>query len=162
MNCEAPLRIQPLHADGRNVFCSRRCFRSYEGESTPERNVRLALQQLGIAYLQEHTLPGAGRSVDFFLPDRNLVVEVDSTYWHALVRERDSAKTRSLNSYGFSVLRVDSSPFQGGYTGAMSEYVRWLIAQADNGVADGQFPGFAPYELSLAVGEERVFSGRTN
>lgn len=46
--------------------------------------------------------------VDFYLPQYNLVLEVDGKHWHSSPeqKERDAAKDRSLQSAGFNVIRV--------------------------------------------------------
>jgi very-short-patch-repair endonuclease len=48
---------------------------------------------------------------DFFLPEKNIVLEVDGTYWHSLPKriERDKIHTEFLISRGYNVVRISES-----------------------------------------------------
>src|SRR3972149_2060363 len=91
-----------------NKFCSPRCYRRFTGETEPEKNVRLCLENMSIEYFQEHSFSGWKYPVDFFLPRINTIIEVDSVYWHSKksVKDRDARKTLWLQSRGHTVFRV--------------------------------------------------------
>ncbi len=91
-------------------FCSRACYRRYQGETGIERKVRLSLKRLGIFFLQEAVV--GGRLVDFLLPISRIALEVDGTYWHR-DKERDQRKTTLLESYGWCVVRITEEQIVG-------------------------------------------------
>lgn len=62
------------------MFCSFRCWRRYNGETSIERVVREYLAAHNVAYVQREQI---GRyEVDFILPQFGVIVECDGTYWH--------------------------------------------------------------------------------
>ena len=92
-------------------FCSFRCYRAFDGETSLERDVRVILDKLGVSYDQEFQV---GRwSVDFFLPSQRLAIEADSAYWHP-----DAAKDRrrdaKLQALGVTVVRIKESEVADG------------------------------------------------
>lgn len=108
-------------------FCSVRCYRRHTGETIPERNVRLALDLLGIPYVQEEAIPGWQGPVDFLITDRALVVEVDEPYWHDQVADRDARKDAFMRGQGYDVLRLVATPFYGDFHPAMASTVSSLL-----------------------------------
>lgn len=105
-NCGKQMRIEPLST---RVFCSKSCYRKFQGETSIERLTRLALDSLGFDYCQEHKI---GRySVDFYLPAFTLVLEVDGDYWHT-DRQRDIRKTAKLNALGYMVARISETEIE--------------------------------------------------
>jgi len=54
--------------------------------------------------------------VDAFIPKKNLVIEVDGTYWHSLdrVKSRDRAKNAYLLKCGFTLLRLKEEEIRNG------------------------------------------------
>lgn len=123
--CGDTFRAQPGLAAR---FCSVRCYRRHTGETVPERNVRLALDDLGIGYAQEEAIPGWQGPVDFLLADRALVVEVDEPYWHDQVADRDARKDAFMRAQGYEVLRLVATPFYGDFApemaGAVGDAIR--------------------------------------
>jgi len=49
--------------------------------------------------------------MDFYLPDLNLILEVDEPYWHEKSKTRDAKKDVFLSNKGFRVLRLIATPF---------------------------------------------------
>ncbi len=128
LNCGKTFRVVPVFFHGTRRFCSVRCYRSYSGESLPEQNTRVALDTLGIDYIQEHAIKGLRKPVDFYLPAFHLVLEVDSLYWHERTIERDKRKDAKLQAMGYAVLRIETDPLFGKVlTPTMVEYVRHAI-----------------------------------
>lgn len=90
---------------GYGIYCSKACYQKAKGETVPEQLVRKALNALGELY-QPQAIIGFW-TVDFLLPFRTTVIEVDGNYWHNLpgAARRDKAKTTYLTNRGFRVLR---------------------------------------------------------
>lgn len=50
--------------------------------SKPEKEVRRILRKLGVKFKSQFRISGLPYRYDFFLPDRNLIVEFNGDYWH--------------------------------------------------------------------------------
>jgi len=102
-NCDAEFRVVPSEAASR-LFCSRRCYRSFSGETRLEARVRVALTILGIRFQQEHAI---GRwLIDFLLPDLGVALEADGDYWHSLTVKRDALRDAELERASLRVVRL--------------------------------------------------------
>jgi very-short-patch-repair endonuclease len=102
--CGKSVRVQPGDVD--RQFCSLACYRRSKGETLLEKQVREALNALGIAYIQEVRV---GRYVvDFLLSALNIALEADGDYWHRDTA-RDQRKTVYLNKHGLRVVRIRES-----------------------------------------------------
>ena len=91
---------------GRGYFCTRVCYKTFVGETSIEKIVRLALEELKENFVQEAKF---GRfHADFYLPERKVVIECDGEYWHRsqLIKERDLRKELFLNEQGLKVVRL--------------------------------------------------------
>lgn len=52
---------------------------------------------------------GEFRFVDFYIPDKNLFVEIDGEYWHKYSSEADSKKDEfALKEYGIKTVRISA------------------------------------------------------
>ncbi|HLV80724.1 MAG TPA: DUF559 domain-containing protein [Chthonomonadaceae bacterium] len=100
---------------GIKKFCSRRCLaiankeqarkrRLEQGGTLPERLVKTALEMLHIAHIPEHQIDTY--TLDFFLPDYLIDLEVDGVYWHSLNPERDVKRDDYLTERGIKTVRV--------------------------------------------------------
>lgn len=101
-----------LHRDRK--FCSFRCWRRFNGETSIERTVREYLEAQQIAYVQSEQI---GRyEVDFLLPQYAVAVECDGTYWHSTqkVKDRDARKDAFLASEGIVVVRIPEQAIKAG------------------------------------------------
>lgn len=147
--CGKNFRVVP--ALEHQKFCSPRCYRRYTGETEPEKNVRLCLENMSIRYIQEHSFPGWRYSVDFFLPDIDVVIEVDSLYWHnkESVRERDARKTAWIKSRGHTVYRIEDTPFYGQLTSDMISFLAKVLGIDNYTVCDVNFISPNPIQTSL-------------
>lgn len=108
--CGVSLREALTKAGGtfgpRRRFCSFRCWRRFNGETSIEKKVRLYLEGNGVHIVQSAQV---GRwEVDFLLPTYAVAVECDGDYWHASpkVKARDARKDAFLRSKGYLVLRL--------------------------------------------------------
>lgn len=107
--CGDEYRAVKDFSDKKQRYCSHKCYMHSRKETTPERIVRETLEAIGIKFNQEHKI---GRYyADFFIPEQNLVIEVDGTYWHSLpsVIKRDEAKDEYYKAMGYKVVRVAES-----------------------------------------------------
>lgn len=102
-NCSKEFRTVPAN---NGQFCNVSCYRKFCGETIPEKNTRETLEQLGITFIQEHKIKCY--SIDFYLPDFQICLEIDGIYWHRTKqqRQRDKKKDGILNSLGYAVIRV--------------------------------------------------------
>lgn len=91
---------------GKGSFCSRRCHRLFSGESSIETIIRLQLEKMSESFEQE--VKFGKYHVDFYLPNRKLVLECDGEYWHKTekARQRDRKKDKFLQAQGYKVLRL--------------------------------------------------------
>lgn len=91
---------------GKGTFCTRECFKHYDGETSIERLVRLELRRLKEPFKQETKI---GRFyADFYLPNRNLIIECDGEYWHRSekAQQKDLRKDELLLKMGYKILRL--------------------------------------------------------
>jgi DNA mismatch endonuclease (patch repair protein) len=72
------------------------------------------LDDLGVFYEQQKSIGGIA-IVDFFIPEKNLIIECDGCYWHGCpihhpmfhqnARRKDMEKTARMEELGFKVIR---------------------------------------------------------
>lgn len=106
-NCGKEFRHVPSDED--RQFCSFSCYRTFHGETIPEKSVRQVLESLQIHFMQEAQM---GRySIDFLLPELRIALEVDGIYWHRNTK-RDERKTRYIESHGWRVCRITDSEIE--------------------------------------------------
>lgn len=160
VNCGKNFRVLPSLSHTR--FCSVRCYRRHTGETIPERNVRLALEHLGIEYVQEAAIPRWQGPVDFLLPAANVALEVDEPYWHAKVADRDAKKTLFLQTRGYTVVRLIATPFYGDFTEPMIDAVRDALTVAEHTIPATDVLGLYPVQLALPLDQERMVGGRSD
>ena len=89
-NCGTEFRTVPSLADERR-FCTRRCYRSFTGETALEARIREALAWIGLDMLQEHQI--GPWTLDFASIPHRINIEADGTYWHAPTLSRTHAET---------------------------------------------------------------------
>lgn len=97
---------------GQGRFCSRKCVGAWISQrqkgriSSIERIVAAVLSAINEPYLQQ--LPLGPWTVDFYLPQRNLVIECDGDYWHSLpkVQNRDKRKDAWMKKHGYIMVRL--------------------------------------------------------
>ena len=109
--CGKTFQVKLSRAE-RSSFCSHACRRFYGGETSIERDVRLALTRLQIDYVQEHYIQPY--RIDFYLPQWQIALEVDGLYWHD--PRRDSKRDRYLAAIGVTTIRItdaelDEAPY---------------------------------------------------
>ena len=87
-------------------YCSRRCFRSFRGETSLEAQVREAIESLNIPFKQEFHI--SRYRVDFAFPGRGLILEVDGAYWHR-DQAKDARRSKALEELGWRVVRINEN-----------------------------------------------------
>ena len=72
-----------------------------------EKIIYQKLKDFGIIYESQYVV-GNRFIVDAFLPDHNIIIEVDGSYWHSLdrVRNKDKAENAYLKKCGYRVIRI--------------------------------------------------------
>lgn len=58
------------------------------------------------------SIGGKLRSVDIYIPEKNLCIEFDGSYWHKGKRELDKIKSEGLLREGYKVIRVREEPLK--------------------------------------------------
>jgi very-short-patch-repair endonuclease len=71
----------------------------------PEQKMKQLLIDYGVSYLFQERI--GSYLVDFFLPLKKLIIEVDGEYWHNYPKGKDSDKVRDieLKKLGYTVKR---------------------------------------------------------
>ncbi len=91
-------------------FCSKKCFRLYQGETSIEKTVRLALDKLKINHQQESQI--GKYLIDFYLPEHRIALECDGDYWHNLQPGRDEKRDRYLAKHNILTIRLLQSEIE--------------------------------------------------
>ncbi len=106
-NCKEDFQLPRSDLNrGRGYFCTRVCYKTFVGETSIEKIVRLALEELKENFVQEAKF---GRfHADFYLPEKRIVIECDGEYWHRsqIIKERDLRKELFLQNQGLKVIRL--------------------------------------------------------
>jgi len=97
-------------------FCSVSCSRSHQGKTTLESKVLIALEELGLKYIDEYRPKGTRRIFDFYLPDLNILIEADGDFWHYSEwaeknghTKRDKTKSKWAIDNGYKLIRLRES-----------------------------------------------------
>ena len=71
-----------------------------------ERAVKLLLDSLGVEYIEQH--PIGWYHVDFYLPNKRLVLECDGEYWHSRVdvAKKDRQRDAYMHRHGYQIVRL--------------------------------------------------------
>jgi very-short-patch-repair endonuclease len=74
--------------------------------SKPERTMEKVLKDNNIKYMRQIRIEN--KLFDFYLPDHNVIIEVDGRYWHNLenAKENDKIKNSICKSNGYKIIRV--------------------------------------------------------
>ena len=67
-----------------------------------EQVVAQVISDLGLRYEQQYTV--GPYTVDFYLPELQIVIEADGVYGH--FRRSDAKRDAALNKYGFAVIHI--------------------------------------------------------
>lgn len=108
LNCGKKFRISPCGKDNRR-FCSFSCTRKYRGETSIEAIVKKTLQKLKIDFIQEYKIDSF--KIDFFIPEYNICLEIDSEYWHSNPL-KDIRRDKKLKKLGYEVIRIKTLDIQ--------------------------------------------------
>lgn len=116
--CGAKYTRRRYHSN-RSRYCSSSCRATHLAKqrgkrSRPELRLEATLEKSGIRFEAQRQV--GSYLVDFFLPNEQLVVEVDGVYWHGKPRviERDARKTEYCESIGLQVIRIPAEDIQEG------------------------------------------------
>lgn len=71
------------------------------------------LTNIGMDFVSQFIIEGKRNAwiFDFFIPSKNLLIEVDGEYWHSTKKaiNRDKLKSKEAASQGFTLLRISDS-----------------------------------------------------
>lgn len=126
--CGETFKAKPAEiAQGHALFCSRRCQGSYTTytiggkRSSLEIAIEEVLTALNESFESQKQI--GYWLVDFYLPNRNLVIECDGIYWHGLpeVIKRDKNKDAWLKKHGYQILRLGEKAIKENATQALKD-----------------------------------------
>lgn len=112
-NCQEEFQVKDHYQAKTQQFCSSACARYYQhmtnrrwANTTIERIVQALLAGMNIDFVSQWRLDGF--SADIYLPDRNMAIECDGKYWHALplTRRSDLKKERAFSEANIPVLHL--------------------------------------------------------
>ena len=83
------------------------CFK----DTKIEKKMKELLDALNINYVFQHSVKNIA-TVDFYIPEKNLIIECDGCYWHGCpihfperIRSKDAVRDAKLNLLGYKVIR---------------------------------------------------------
>jgi len=150
-HCGDEFRVVPS-AVARKRYCSVRCYRASNAETSIERRVRETLEHLRYAHRSQVQI--GPWVVDFVVGDQ-VVVEADGSYWHSLRPDVDRRKTADITSRGYIVWRLPEGEINA--PDFFSQFERRLI---DHEVTHGEIARIAPGEAVASADENRVIPGQ--
>jgi len=92
-------------------------------ETKPERMVREELTRRGIIFIQEKALR-LGFVADFFIPDKNLLIEVDGEHWHIKGNKRDGFRDYMIRRGGYKIIRIREKDIYANVLKCIEEIVK--------------------------------------
>lgn len=120
LQCGKEVTVSAVRFNELNArFCSVGCFRSYQGKTSIESKVLVALEELKIKYIDEYRPKGTRKTFDFYLPDLNILIEADGDFWHHSQwatksgnSKRDREKDQWAIDNGFKLIRLRESDIE--------------------------------------------------
>ena len=94
-------------------------------ETEPEREFIRWLQVNDVMFIPQFRKTGINHPYDFLLPEFNLLVEIDGTYWHSLPNQKLKDKDQVVHAInaGYNIVRIDATEAKKvGY-----DYSRWIM-----------------------------------
>jgi len=87
------------------LFCSHSCYMHYRGRTTIEIIIKDLLEDLGIKYKEQHKIEKF--YFDFYLPEKNTLIECDGEYWHSKEKaiKNDKLKNELAKSNDYNLIR---------------------------------------------------------
>ena len=74
--------------------------------SSLEVKVMTLLDAAGVDYVFQFPVPETRYIADFYLPQRNTLIEADGSYWHELRAQTDALRDARLSALGYRVVRL--------------------------------------------------------
>lgn len=117
--------------DGKGKFCDRECHDRHYAESTEsglEVTVQGELDRRGIRYQTQKKV--GPWYVDLYLPEFDLIVEVDGDFWHSLDRmqTRDARRDGWMKKHGRDFIRLSESEINDDLAAAVDRVVEYAAA----------------------------------
>jgi very-short-patch-repair endonuclease len=83
-------------------------FKFITKDTKPELEVEGILIEMNIKYEKQFRIENTRKFYDFYLPENNMLIEVDGRYWHNIpgARERDIIKNELAKSNGYKLVRI--------------------------------------------------------
>ena len=87
------------------LFCSHSCYMHYKGRTTIEIIIKDLLEDLGIKYKEQYKIEKF--YFDFYLPEKNTLIECDGDYWHSKEKaiRNDKLKNSLAKKLNYNLIR---------------------------------------------------------
>lgn len=106
-----------------DAYLTRRKF-----STGPELHFEEWLNRKNIRFITQYRKIGNKHPYDFFLPDYNLIVEIDGHYWHSKPeqKKKDIIQTKEAIAKGYFVVRIDTLQLQTkSYEEFLGDYIEF-------------------------------------
>lgn len=116
---------------GRREYLRETSTRSYLNRRTsntkPERDFKQWLEENNIKYIEQYRRVGNAHPYDFFLPEYNLIVEIDGHYWHSKPDQivKDQQHVDDAISRGYNIVRICTKQLQE----LNGDYSKWITVK---------------------------------
>lgn len=103
-----------LKKGGVGMFCGRVCFRKSAKETYIEKIVGEYLEANG--HIIERQKKYHNFIMDFFIPEKNMFIEADGSYWHSIPKRKEMDLRKDLMAIkeGFQLVRVGEEEIKNG------------------------------------------------
>lgn len=90
----------------------------------PELHFKTWLQNNNVVYVEQYRKVGNAHPYDFFLPEHNLLVEIDGHYWHSKPEQqiKDTQHVEDAISKGYKIVRICTKELE-EHSG---DYTKWI------------------------------------
>jgi very-short-patch-repair endonuclease len=103
---------RPKTQKQKQAFIEGMAKRMDKNPTAPEKSFALILKELGIIYETQKIV--GGKIYDFFIPSKNILVEVDGTYWHAKDKELKEMSSMQKKTF-YNDIRKNAIAKNNGY-----------------------------------------------
>lgn len=136
-----PYTHRKIEASEQSPTCSIQCAASLARRSIPFSRTSIELKMMDeldrheIKYIEQYNL-GDKFSLDFLLPEYNIVIECDGDYWHNLpyVLTRDKRKNAYIKACGFPLFRFWEHEINADVEACVDIVMTEINSQLDNAI----------------------------
>ena len=122
MWCDDEIRNKILNDPNKIEYCRKGSLKSAEKfknlkytNTKPERDFKEILKNLQINYIQNYSVWNINHKykADFYIPDFNIIIEIDGKFWHnyPIGLDRDKIREKEMIESGYKVIRFWENEF---------------------------------------------------